>query len=125
MRKARVLVVDDNEHNREYARQVLAGHWIVEVAEDGNKALESVRASSPDLVVLDLSMPLLSDPDRTVIEGWGVWQEKKNYGRTYMGIIRSTFLFDAEGTLVEAWRKVRVKGHADAVLERARSLTEA
>ena len=86
---------------------------------------DSVRAQGNFSAKHTLSMPLLSDPERTVLEAWGIWGEKKNYGRTYMGIIRSTFLFDAEGTLVEAWRKVRVKGHADAVLERARSLTEA
>jgi len=70
----------------------------------------------------DLRMPLLSDPDRKIIEGWGVWQEKKNYGRTYMGIVRSTFLFDADGRLAHVWSPVKVKGHAEAVLEQAQSL---
>lgn len=67
-----------------------------------------------------LTMPLLADTERVVLEPWGVWAEKKNYGRTYMGIVRSTFLFDADGVVTHAWTKVRVKGHVDAVLEAAR-----
>ena len=50
-------------------------------------------------------------------EADSVWQEKKNYGRTYMGIVRATFLFDSDGTVVEAWPKVKVTGHAQAVLD--------
>jgi peroxiredoxin Q/BCP len=53
---------------------------------------------------------------------FGVWIEKQLYGKTYMGIDRSTFLFDASGTLVRSWRKVRVPGHAEAVLEAVRAL---
>ncbi|MCO4746374.1 MAG: peroxiredoxin [Proteobacteria bacterium] len=64
----------------------------------------------------DLTMPLLCDPDHVILEPWGVWAEKKNYGRTYMGIIRSTFVFDEEGTVRARWANLRVKGHADAVL---------
>ena len=60
----RVLIVDDNEHNREYARQVLTGLFRVDLAGDGVEALERVRGEAPDLVVLDLSMPRL--------DGWGV-----------------------------------------------------
>jgi peroxiredoxin Q/BCP len=63
-----------------------------------------------------LNMPLLSDADHIVLEPWGIWAEKKNYGRTYMGIVRSTFLFNPAGVLVHAWRNLRVKGHVDKVL---------
>ena len=69
-----------------------------------------------------LSMPLLSDPEHTVLKPWGVWGEKKNYGKTYMGIIRSTFLFDENGVLLKHWKNIRVKGHADRVLEYAQSV---
>ena len=54
-------------------------------------------------------------------EAFGVWGEKQLYGKTYMGIDRSTWLFDAAGTLVRSWRKVKVPGHAAAVLEAARA----
>jgi peroxiredoxin Q/BCP len=64
----------------------------------------------------DLSFTLLSDPDKTLARALGVWQLKKNYGREYMGIVRSTFLVDAEGQVVRAWRGVKVAGHVDAVL---------
>ncbi len=83
---------------------------------------DTVKRQSNFVAKYALSMPLLADVDRELIEGWGVWQEKKNYGRTYMGIVRSTFLFDAEGKLVHLWPKVRVKGHVDEVLARCQEL---
>ncbi|MDB4106619.1 thioredoxin-dependent thiol peroxidase [Alphaproteobacteria bacterium] len=64
----------------------------------------------------DLSVTLLSDPDHTMLEAYGVWVEKNMYGRKYMGIERATFLIDADGTIEQVWRKVKVKGHVDAVL---------
>ncbi len=70
----------------------------------------------------DLTVPLASDEDGTGVAAFGTWIEKSMYGRTYMGIDRSTFLFDAEGTLVRAWRKVRVPGHVEEVLEAVRAL---
>jgi thioredoxin-dependent peroxiredoxin len=53
-----------------------------------------------------LGFPLLSDPDHAVAEAYGVWGEKKNYGRTYMGIIRSAFLVDEQGRIEQAWYKI-------------------
>ena len=70
----------------------------------------------------DLSVRLGSDVDGVVCEAFGVWVEKNMYGRKYMGIERSTFLFGADGTLAKAWRKVRVPGHAEAVLAAAKAL---
>lgn len=63
----------------------------------------------------DLNFPLLADEDHAVAEAYGVWQEKSMYGRTYMGIVRSTFLIDGEGRIEHAWRKVKAKGHSDLV----------
>jgi len=62
-----------------------------------------------------LNFPLLSDQDHAVAEAYGVWKEKSMYGRTYMGIERSTFLIDEEGVVLEAWRKVKPKDHAEWV----------
>jgi peroxiredoxin Q/BCP len=70
----------------------------------------------------DLTVPLASDEDGRVVEAFGSWVEKSLYGRKYMGIDRSTFLFDASGKLVRIWRKVLVPGHADEVLEAVRAL---
>ncbi len=70
----------------------------------------------------DLTVPLASDEDNAVIEAFGVWVEKSLYGKKYMGIDRSTFLFDKAGVLARVWRKVRVPGHAAEVLEAVREL---
>ena len=69
-----------------------------------------------------LNFTLVSDPDSRICTAWGVWREKQNYGRTYMGVVRSTFLLDAQHQLVQQWENVRVKGHAEAVLSAARAL---
>ncbi|WP_443026390.1 peroxiredoxin [Sphingomonas sp. LK11] len=69
-----------------------------------------------------LAVELVSDEDGTACEAFGVWGEKKLYGKTYMGIERATFLFDRDGKLAQSWRKVKVPGHAEAVLEAARVL---
>ena len=71
----------------------------------------------------DLAVPLASDDEAgTVLQAFGAWQEKSLYGRKYMGIDRSTFLFGADGRLAKAWRKVRVAGHAEQVLAAAKAL---
>lgn len=66
-----------------------------------------------------LDLRLLSDPEHRVIKSWGCWGEKVQFGRRYMGVIRSTFLVDSDGTLARAWTVTRVAGHAEAVLEAA------
>lgn len=65
---------------------------------------------------------LISDQDKALCEQFGVYQLKKNYGKEYMGIVRSTFLLDAQGVLREEWRNVRVKEHAAKVLAAAQAL---
>ena len=72
----------------------------------------------------DLTIRLASDDTGAVCDAFGVWGEKQLYGRTYMGIERATFLFAADGRLVRAWRKVKVPGHAEAVLQAVRGLAE-
>jgi peroxiredoxin Q/BCP len=67
-----------------------------------------------------LNYPLLADEDHRVAEAYGVWKEKTMYGRKSMGIERSTFLIDEDGTIQEAWRKVSAKGHADLLQEALR-----
>jgi len=63
-----------------------------------------------------LGMPLISDEDHTLLGEWGLWVEKKMYGRTFMGVERSTLLIDTEGRLARLWPKVRVDGHVEEVL---------
>lgn len=71
----------------------------------------------------DLGIPLLSDAEDEVCEAYGVFKEKKMYGKTFMGIERSTFLIDGEGRIARAWRKVKVPGHAEEVLQALKDLT--
>ena len=69
----------------------------------------------------ELPFPLLADPDHTAAEAYGVWKQKKNYGRTYMGIDRSTFVIGPDGTLVKSMRGIKAAGHAADVLGRLTS----
>lgn len=70
----------------------------------------------------DLTVDLASDEEKTVIEAYGVWVEKSMYGRKYMGIERATFLIDRQGKIARVWHKVRVAGHAEAVLKAAHEI---
>ena len=70
----------------------------------------------------DLKIALASDEDGSTLDDYGVWVEKTNYGRKYMGIERSTFLIDKAGKINRVWRKVRVKGHVDEVLDAVKAL---
>ena len=68
-----------------------------------------------------LKVLLLSDPEKRVLEAYGVWKLKRMYGREYYGVERSTFLIDPEGTIRRVWRKVKVRGHVEEVLEALKS----
>lgn len=87
------------------------GAVVIGISPDGVAAHGKFRAKH------DLGVELAADPDKTVLEPWGVWVEKSLYGRKYMGVERATFLVDAEGRISRIWRKVKVAGHAEAVLE--------
>lgn len=89
---------------------------IIGVSRDGLKSHENFRAKQ------SLPFDLISDKEEELCKLFDVIKLKKLYGREYMGIERSTFLIDAKGVLREEWRKVKVAGHAEAVLEAARAL---
>jgi peroxiredoxin Q/BCP len=65
----------------------------------------------------DLPFPLLADPDRAIISAYGVWKEKTLYGKTVMGVERTTFIIDEQGVITHVFPKVKVDGHVDEVLE--------
>ena len=69
-----------------------------------------------------LPFTLVSDPEKALIKAYGVWVKKVNYGREYMGVERSTFLIDARGRVKQAWRRVKVPGHVEKVLEATKAL---
>jgi thioredoxin-dependent peroxiredoxin len=93
-----------------------AGTWVVGVSKDSPKS----HARFADKY--ELKVRLLTDADGSVCEAFGVWIEKSMYGRKYMGIDRATFLIDRDGVVKRTWRKVKVPGHAQEVLEAARAL---
>lgn len=70
----------------------------------------------------ELTTPLLSDEHGTMCEDYGVWKEKSMYGKTFLGIERSTFVVDREGKIAHVWRKVKVPGHVEEVLETVKAL---
>ena len=72
----------------------------------------------------NLNFPLLSDENGTMCEDYGVWKEKSMYGKTYMGIERTTFLIDENGTIQKIWNKVKVKEHTEAVMEAVQNLNQ-
>lgn len=84
------------------------------------------HAASHEKFINKHSLPfsLLVDEDHAVAEEYGVWTLKKNFGKEYMGIERSTFLIDPTGTVVKEWRKVRVKGHVEDALTTLQQLTK-
>jgi peroxiredoxin Q/BCP len=70
----------------------------------------------------NLEVDLLSDPEKLIIQSYGAWGEKKNYGKVYEGLIRSTFIIDPDGVIAASFRNVRAKGHADRVLKKLQEL---
>jgi len=93
-----------------------SGTAVLGVSGDTLKAQESFRDKH------QLMVPLISDEKHEMLEAYGAWGEKSMYGRTFMGIIRTTVLIGADGRIARIWRNVRVDGHADEVLEAARSI---
>ena len=100
----------------QYAAFVALGVEIVGVSRD------SVKSHDRFCTKESLPFPLIADVDGEVCAAWGVWQEKQMYGRSTMGIVRSTFLVDGAGTIRAVWSPVKVKGHVEAVLGAARAL---
>jgi peroxiredoxin len=93
-----------------------AGAVIVGVSKDPVSKHDKFKAK------YDLPFALASDAEGDVCERYGVWKEKSMYGKTYMGIERTTVLIDAQGVVRQIWRKVKVPGHAEAVLDAVRAL---
>lgn len=83
---------------------------------------DSVKSHEKFTAKHGLAIPLGSDPEGRMIEAYGVWVEKSMYGRKYMGIERATFLIGRDGKIARAWHKVKVAGHAEAVLAAAREI---
>ncbi len=92
-----------------------AGAKVVGLSRDAMKSHEKFIGK------YDLAVPLISDQDGKISDAFGTWVQKSMYGRKYMGMERATYLIAADGRVVKAWRKVKVPGHAQEVLEAARA----
>jgi peroxiredoxin Q/BCP len=93
-----------------------AGAVVIGVSPDSVKSHDRFCAKH------GLSIPLVADEEHKAIEAYGVWRQKKTFGVTYMGVVRSTFLIDEDGRIAGIWDNVRLKGHIAAVLEAAKAL---
>ena len=83
---------------------------MIGVSTDSVKSHENFKAKN------DLLFTLVADPEKEIVTKYGVYVEKKNYGRSYMGVERTTFIIDEEGKIAQTFNKVRVNGHVDAVV---------
>ncbi|MGR3364428.1 MAG: thioredoxin-dependent thiol peroxidase [Maritimibacter harenae] len=93
-----------------------AGAVVLGASKDTVKRQENFAAKQ------ELEVPLLSDAEGTLCEDYGVWAEKKMYGKSFMGIVRTTYLIDADGKIAKVWPQVKVPGHADEVLAAVKAL---
>ena len=108
--------LEGQDFSDRYSEFRKAGAAILGVSRDSLKAHENFKARQ------GFPFDLLSDAEETLCRQFDVIHEKNMYGRKVMGIVRSTFLIDSNGVLQKEWRKVKVKGHADEVLEAVKSL---
>lgn len=102
----------------EFQGQLVGAVNVLGVSRDGLESHKKFAAKQ------GLSFPLLSDVDGVVCQAYGTWAEKSMYGRKYMGIERTTFLIGPDGRIANIWRKVKVAGHADAVLVAVQALKD-
>ena len=93
-----------------------AGAEVLGVSPDGAASHKKFIAKH------NLAVRLVADEEKTAAEAYGVWVEKSMYGKTYMGVERSTFLIDKAGRVAKSWRKVKVPGHAEEVLAAVQAL---
>jgi len=140
----------NNQNNEKKCLKDMLGHWIVlyfypkdntsgctREAIDFTKSLKKFQKLDAHIIGISpdsaeshkkfeqkhsLKITLLTDPEHKVLDKYGVWQLKKMYGREYYGVVRSTFLINPSGKIVELWQKVKVNGHVEAVLEKLRNM---
>lgn len=105
--------IDFNRLRKAFAA---AGTDVIGISADSARKQASFRAKH------DLTVPMIADEARGVIEAYGAWGEKSMYGKTFEGVLRTTVLIDARGRIAQIWRSVKVDGHADAVLAAAQAL---
>lgn len=106
--------IEANDFSRLAPQFERQGAAVLGVSADPQAALQRFRAKN------DLKVALASDETLAMLEAYGVWAEKSLYGKTFMGVVRTTVLIDENGRVVRVWRNVKVPGHAEAVLSTIR-----
>lgn len=102
---------------RDFKKEIeTAGAAMVGISKDSPESHRKFKQKH------DLNFELLSDPDHQLQEAFGVWQEKRMMGKSFMGTVRSSFLIDTEGKIIKVWPRVKPKEHAQEVLETVRQL---
>ncbi len=104
------------DFNQLRAKFRLQGVAIIGISPDSPKAHKNFKLKH------DLKIHLAADEERATLLAYDVWHEKSLYGRKYMGVVRTSFLIDGEGVIRQIWWNLRVKGHAQAVLDAAKAL---
>ena len=108
--------LEAQEFTARLAEFTAAGASVIGISKD------SVKSHDKFCKKYGLSITLASDENGTVCEDYGVWDQKSMYGKTYKGIVRSTFLVDGQGIIAREWRKVSVDGHVDEVLAAVKAI---
>lgn len=98
--------------NDNYDMWLAKGYHVVGVSPDNQSSHQKFAAK------YGLKFNLVSDEDKAILEAYGAWGEKKNYGKTYMGVIRSTFVIDEEGRIEEVFAKVDTKNHSNQIIQK-------
>ena len=88
-------------------------------------SIDSIERHQKFIAKYDLPFTLIADIEKKVVQKYGVWQEKKLYGKTFMGIVRTTFIIDKAGTIQKIFSKVKVKNHIEEVLSELKKLYKA
>ncbi|CAN0374684.1 unnamed protein product [Phaeothamnion confervicola] len=96
--------------------------WSVDGAQMFGISPDDVDSHAKFRKKFDLNFPLLADPGHQVAELYGAWREKNMYGKVSMGIVRSTYILDAEGKVAHLWKRVKVEGHDQKVIEALQTL---
>jgi len=107
---------ESNEFSARLGEFQAAGCEVVGVSMDSLKKQQNFKTK------YEMSMELIADTDEVLCQAFDVIKEKKMYGKTFMGIERSTFLLDRQGAVLHDWRKVKVPGHVDEVLTQVKAL---
>ena len=108
--------IEAHDFNRLLPEFEKAGAAVLGVSADPAKAVARFRTKQ------ELTLPLATDEAHDMLAAYGVWAEKSMYGKTFMGVVRTTLLIDAQGRIARIWPKVKVAGHAEEVLAAAQAL---